>query len=144
MRSIHIIRILCVALLLGLHISCKKKKKDEEPSAQELALEALAHSWSVSNGSVIRDGLDVSANYVGLQLTFSDGSYNTSNAGELFAASGTWEWVGESTTQLTMDDGKTVTIGSVSGTTLVISFDHTGTGGTAFGVSGAYQITLTR
>ena len=144
MRSIHIIRIICVALLLGLHVSCKKKKKDEEPDPQELALAALAHSWSVSNGSVIRDGLDVSANYVGLQLTISDGNYSTTNAGELFAASGTWEWEGASTSRFTMDDGKTVTIGTLNETMLVISFDHTGSGGTAFGVSGAYQITLTK
>ena len=143
MRSFSL-RITCLALILGLSISCKNKNTEEEPSAQELALEELAYTWSVNNGSVIRDGLDVSANYPGMQVTISAGNYTTINAGDLFAASGTWDWVGESTTRLTLDDGKTVTIGTVNETTLVISFDHTGTGGAAFGVSGSYQITLTR
>lgn len=137
--------------LLGLALSCVVTLVlacggDEDPTAQELAFEKLSGSWDLTQGgSIIIDGQDATANFTGFALSFTDGAYTTTNAGDMFRASGTWEWVDEEARQLSIDDGKTITIVELTENLLVFSFTSDGNAGTANhgeGIAGNYTINI--
>ena len=116
---------------------------DDDPTAQDLAFENLSGSWDLGQGgAIIIDGQDASANFVGFAFSFTDGGYTTTNAGDLFRATGTWEWTDEAAQQLSIDDGKTITIVELTETRFVFSFTTNGVGGAANGIAGNYTITV--
>ena len=135
--------IFIIGLLVPAYLSCGGDDSPDEPTAQELAFEILAGQWTLSNGgSILLDGRDVSGNYPGFALSFTDGSYQTTNAGELFNATGTWTWVGDSDSMISVDDGKQLIIQTLSANQLSFSFQLTGSGGDAAGIAGSYVVTL--
>ncbi|WP_323758011.1 hypothetical protein [Roseivirga sp.] len=108
----------------------------------ELAFEKLAGDWSYgTNGQIILDGQDVSLNYVGFSMSFTDGTYTTTNGGDLFKATGTWTWANETGGSINLDTGEEVTILDLSLTSFKFSFTHTG-GPVAAGTSGNYTVSL--
>ncbi len=119
---------------------------DDDPTAQQLAFEKLSGSWDLSQGgSIIIDGQDATANFTGFAFTFTDGTYTTTNAGDMFRASGTWEWTDEEAQQLSVDDGKTITIVTLTETLFVFTFTSDGNPGAANhgeGIAGNYTITV--
>ncbi len=119
---------------------------DDDPTAQQLAFEKLSGSWDLSQGgSIIIDGQDATANFTGFAFTFTDGTYTTTNAGNMFRASGTWEWTDEEAQQLSVDDGKTITIVTLTETLFVFTFTSDGNPGAANhgeGIAGNYTITV--
>jgi hypothetical protein len=116
---------------------------DDDPTAQDLAFENLSGSWDLSQGgTVMIDGQDASANFVGFAFSFTDGGYTTTNAGDLFRATGTWEWADEEAEGLLIDDGKVITIIELTETQFVINFTTNGVGGSASGIAGNYTITV--
>ncbi len=121
---------------------------DDDPTAQELAFEKLAGTWSLANGgSVVIDGQDASLNFSGFSFSFTDGTYTTANAGDLFRATGTWSWQDEAAQRITIDDGKTITITTLTEQQFVFSFTFNGTGGVANsgeGIAGNYTITVNK
>lgn len=141
----HTITLSIALLLLPAFLACGGDDTPDEPTAQELALEVLAGQWTLnSGGSILLDGRDVSANYPGFALSFTDGSYTTTNAGELFNATGTWTWVGDSDRMITVDDGKQLNIQILTANELEFSFQLTGSGGEATGITGSYVVTVTK
>lgn len=138
-----IYKALIVIASLMLMVACGGGNS-EDPSLKELTFEKLAGEWSLpdSDGIVI-DGVDRTLNYRGFSLSFTDGGYNTTNAGDLFKASGTWEWTDDSATQIILDDGKTVTINSLTTSLFVFSFTRLD-GPVRAGLSGSYIITVER
>lgn len=138
---------LLFAIVIGLASMLSCKTDDPEgPSTVEEAFEKLSGSWDIAtSGSILLDGQDVSLNYEGFGLSFTDGSYQTVNAGELFDASGTWQWTDEQARQILLGDGKTITIIELTETLLQFSFTFSGTGGVANGVEGVdgnYEISV--
>ncbi len=148
--------LICLALLL---VSCGGDDGPKTPEEEQL--EKLAGvTWGDQNasggggstvpapaGTVIVDGQDVSANFIGFSLSFTDGQYNTTGAEDLFSATGTWAWVDEDAQQLLLDDGKQITILELTETIFRFSFIFNATGGeanSAEGISGSYIITLNR
>ncbi|KOF02573.1 hypothetical protein AWW67_01065 [Roseivirga seohaensis] len=114
------------------------------PSEQELAFDKLKGDWGITNnGKIELDGGNVAANYVGFTLSFTNGAFTTTNAGDLFPATGTWEWVGEGTNQIRTGRGKLVTITSLTTTNFEFSFTKTASNSVA-GVSGNYVIKVTK
>ncbi len=96
---------------------------DDDTTALQLAFEKLSGSWDLSQGgSIIIDGQDATANFTGFAFSFTDGSYTTTNAGDMLRASGTWEWTDEEAQQLSIDDGKTITIVTLTETLFVFTF----------------------
>ncbi len=86
-------------------------------------------------------------NYPGFNLSFTDGAYNTSNAGDLFKAIGTWDWSDEDAQGILLDDGKLITIVDLTENRFVFSFQFSGSGGQANlidGTSGNYVITVNK
>ena len=142
--KVQIILIAVFTITLTLGMSCGGG--DDDPSLQELAFEKLSGSWDISQGgSIMIDGQDGSLNFQGFSLSFTDGGYNTTNAGELFNALGTWEWVDDEAQLIDLDDGKRLTIVSLTETELVFSFQFNGQGGQANhgeSIAGSYIITV--
>ena len=140
----HTLFLSSLSLLLITILSCGGGDDGPEPpTAQEEAFALLAGDWSLSNGgSVLLDGSDVSGNYPGFSLSFTDGGYTTTNAGDLFRSSGTWEWAGDSDRMIVVDDSKQVSISLLNETDFNFSFQLTGSGGEAAGLAGSYEVRL--
>lgn len=137
--------ILILLMLIGcLWLSCAADDPSV-PSQQQLTFEKLVGSWTLgASGSVLLDGLDISLNYPGFSLSFADGTYQTTNAGDLLSASGTWEWVDQEAQHILLGSGETVTIEELTEVLFRFSFTHSGTGGTAAGLDGNYVITVNK
>ncbi|OEK02997.1 hypothetical protein BFP97_16350 [Roseivirga sp. 4D4] len=121
------------------------KSDDGAPTATELAFERLAGSWSMgTQGSIVLDGEDVSSNYPGFTLSFADGTYQTTNGGDLFRASGTWRWTGDTGRLLILDTGEEVTINNLTLTEFEFSFFHAGTTPVRAGIQGNYTVSVSK
>lgn len=144
MKTIRYTNTLFTLLLFVSLASCRSDDSNG-PDMQDLAFEKLAGNWTFgSTGSITLDGSDITQNYPGFTLSFADGTYNTTNAGDLFRASGTWTWTGEQATSVLLDTGEEVTIIDLTESSFSFSFTHAGTGGTAAGTAGNYVVTLAK
>lgn len=145
MKKINYIGSIALFVCLSLLCSCGG---DDDPTAQELAFEKLSGTWSLSSGgSIVIDGQDASLNFSGFSFSFTNGTYSTANAGDLFRASGTWTWQDEEAQRLSIDDGKSITITSLTENQFVFTFTSNGTGGVANsgeGIAGNYTITVNK
>jgi len=143
--SRHLEIILFLTVLIIILSSCGGKGGGaEEPTEQDLAFEKLSGAWSLNNGgSITLDGTNVNANYAGFTLSFTDGSFTTTNAGDLFPASGTWEWVGETSNQIRTGRGKIVTISTLTTSNFQFSFTKNASNAAA-GIDGNYVISLNK
>jgi hypothetical protein len=139
--------LILIAITSFFILSCNGGGDDgpEEPTAQELTFENLAGLWGLpATGGIIVDGVDRTLNYEGFNLSFSSTGYTTTNAGTLFRATGTWSWASESTTtQINLDDGKTINIQDLSTTRFVFTFTKS-VGSVRAGVAGNYTITVNK
>lgn len=139
-RSIYTYTLMAALAILS--ISCTPDDGPATPKATEIAFEKLAGQWTLGQfGSIKLDGADVSANYAGFALSFTNGGYTTTNAGELFNASGTWDWADEAGRVVTLDDGKTVNIQQLTPNKFVFSFTKSD-GPVRAGLAGNYVITV--
>ena len=119
---------LLMALILGLFMMGCSKDDVEIETKQEVTFDILGASpWSLGDGagSIVVDGTDVSANYLGFSLTFGDGIYSTMNGDELFSASGTWEWIDDEASMIRLDDGKDLTIVTLNKFRFTFTFTFT-------------------
>ena len=133
-----------VVLMLVMVSSCGKDDPST-PDERDLAFEKLSGSWTLgSTGEVIVDGQDVSLNYSGFSLSFTDGAYTTINAGELFNASGNWSWANEQAGEITLNGNRSIRLMSLSDSQFTFSFTFSGNGGVRAGVSGGYEITVVK
>ena len=129
--------IMFVALVIG----CQSDDPTG-PTAQEEAFELLAGDWTFgTNGSITLDNQDVSQNYSGFTLSFTDGTYTTTNGGDLFRATGTWTWANQAAGSITLDTNEEVNIIELGLDSFKFSFTHTGRG-VAAGTSGKYVVSL--
>ena len=132
-----IITPLLILACLALFNSCGG---DDEPTEQDLAFEKLSGYWNLV--SITVDGQPVERNYENFSLSFTETTYNTQNAGSLLSASGTWSWVNETTTnQIILEDGKTISIQSLTETSFRFSFQESG-GPVRSGIDGNYVIEM--
>ena len=137
----------CVIVLLGLVMLSACGGSDSVPVDEESL--ALNGDWVLptSGGGVVVDGIDRSLNFVGFKISLGsdtngqEKTYRTSNAGDLFRASGTWDWGSENKNSLVLSEGKTLNIQSQSSSRLVFTFTYTD-GGVRSDISGNYTLTL--
>lgn len=132
--------LLSLVILLTLTISsCGGGGGEPEKTPQEIAQELLLTTWTMT--AITLDGSDVSESYPGFSITIGDGTFSTTNAGELFPSQGTWNWVGDTDNMITTGRGKTITITTLSASAAVLSFLKT-SANQAAGLSGSYVITF--
>ncbi|OEJ99946.1 hypothetical protein [Roseivirga misakiensis] len=130
-QKISLIAILLITFLW----SCSS----DDPNAKEIAFEKLEGDWSLDESGIIElDGTDISLNYSDFSLSFADGTYETINGGDLFNASGTWEWIGDDGTTLLLDTGEGVSILTLTESVFRFSFFHQGS--TRTGLRGSYIV----
>ena len=144
MKTLRIITSVLAIVALIKFSSCSPDDPTS-PTLQQLAFEKLAGDWILGTvGSIVVDGQDLSLNYPGFSLSFTDGGYATSNAGDLFNATGTWTWTDEEAGEVSLDDGKVLTIATLTENVFKFTFDFAGTGGVANGIGGSYEITVVK
>tara|TARA_Y100000588_G_C13713909_1_gene694200 strand:- start:48 stop:494 length:447 start_codon:yes stop_codon:yes gene_type:complete len=148
MKRISILIILAFVVVLS---SCKDDDVPSAPNARERAFEVLGGDWNLGNGAgrIEVDGTDVSANYPGFTLSFTDGGYTTTNGADLFNASGTWQWGDEEARTIKVDDGKEVTISLLNANRFTFTFSHAGGSSanrtnTSNGIEGNYTISVVK
>ena len=113
----------------------------EEPlSVTDEAFLLLEGSWGL--GSIQLDGVDQSANYPGFELTFTSTGYSASSGGSLFT-SGSWEWMDDNASVISLIDGKDLNLITLTEKDLVFTFTLND-GGAASGISGNYRIALVK
>jgi hypothetical protein len=103
-----------------------------------------ATSWKVQSATV--DGVDQTAIYKNLALSFSATGYTSTNGGAVWPASGTWSFNNTDGTAVKRDDGLIITV-EVTDTTLKLSYTWTKTtlsGGRAESVKGSQVLTFTK
>lgn len=116
----------------------------DDPNPQD----QLKKSWQIgSTGFIKQDGVDVSADYPGIVVTWKgDGTYTTTNAKKLFYPEGTWVWQGNGTTLLAVDGSLPVTVNELTSSKLHITFtmdrDHVNANGRTQAVVGNYELLL--
>lgn len=127
--------------------SCGSGSSEDGPSATDLAFEKLAGQWALgASGRILLDDIDVSNNYTGFALSFTDDTYTTTNAAELFRASGTWEWADQEAGRVILDGLQEVNIVTLTESRFIFSFNFT-TGNdrpVRAGFNGFYEITMNK
>ena len=136
--------ILLISLLL---IQSCGPDEPQTPEAIELAFQKPSGEWTLGQtGKIVLDGIDVSANYPGFSLSFTNGTYNTNNAADLLPSTGTWEWADQEARSVLLDGTLEVTLTVLTETRFTFTFDHT-TGinrPVRAGYNGNYVITVNK
>jgi len=118
---------------------------DPAPSAQDaIKAKLTANKWNLQTATV--DGVDKTAVYQGLAVTFTSGNYSSTNGGGLWPASGSWSFNSTDGTSVKRDDGLIMTV-DVNDSTLKLSFTwskNTFGGGRISGVSGQHTLLFGR
>ena len=138
-----------VLLSLTMYSSCDNAEAviDILPTEQELFVIDISRSWNISNnGSIVKDGVDITSQFPDFTLTFGNKTYISSGGLNLWLdGSGTWDFANAETTTQIILEGITmdVTLGSNS---LALSFTLGSTliGGRNSSVTGNYIITVSQ
>jgi hypothetical protein len=135
-----ILSFLAVIAIVSLS-DCKKK----DPSPQDgIKSQLVGPIWKIKTVSV--DGVDYTSSYTGMTIIFRETTYNTTNGGVVWPASGTWSFNSADGTKIIREDGKEVTV-AVSSTQLdLLLFWPTSTfeGGRTSSVKGNHTFTFTK
>jgi hypothetical protein len=119
----------------------------DDPTGKEKNTKIISSgTWVIS--SVMVDGVDKSDLFTGFTLEFnSAGTYSSTNGEPVWKASGTWSFKDNSGQVFLRDDGKEVTLGTITETALVLNmnWDKTTLGsGRSRSVSGNHTFTFTK
>ncbi len=116
---------------------------DDGPSPLDQRLEELTATWSLN--SVTNDNLDVTSQFTGFTLTVTGNqTYSTTNGGNAWPASGTFEVLQQNLDILRRDDNVEVNIVSITDTALVLSFNVNSVRGSAHGITGSFVFNLNK
>jgi len=115
------------------------------PSAQDAVKSKLTSGkWNLQSAQV--DGVDKTATYTGLSVTFSSSGYTTTNGKGLWPASGTWSFVDTEGKKIKREDGTEMTV-EVTDTSLKFSFNWTKAslgGGRVESIQGQHVLSFTK
>lgn len=132
-------------MLAAFNMGCKSKSVDPEPTDLDKKMEALGNNnvaWTLTGGSVEKDGFDVSSQFDGFTLAFGEFTYETENGlSSAWPAKGTWSFISDNPNKLKRDDGVEMDA-TISGTVLTLKFNVTNVGGRGAGIDGAYTFIL--
>lgn len=103
--------------MIGLVSSCKDDVENPKPTLKEEAMEKLTNTtWKLERVTV--DGVNHTAIYSGLTLSFTGTAYNSTNGGVVWPADGTWSFTNDQATVIKRNDGVDVTIQELTAQTL--------------------------
>lgn len=116
--------------------------KEDPLTVNQQAFKLLAGTWEL--GTIELDGIDQTANYPGFALTFTGTGYTATAGGDLLGA-GTWVWATETGKDISLVEGKDITLVNLTATSLVFTFTLNRVGGVANGINGIngnYRVSL--
>jgi len=135
-----IFSLLAIFALVGLS-DCKKK----DPSPQDgIKSQLVGPIWKIK--TVLVDGVDYTSSYAGMTIIFRETTYNTTNGGVVWPASGTWSFNAADGTKIIRDDGVEVTVAVTAAQLDLLLFWPTSTfgGGRSNSVKGNHTFTFTK
>lgn len=145
MKTLKIIILSSIVASVTMLIACGG---GDDPSPQQQMTNQLVNggeAWSVSGGTVTVDGNDVTSDWSGFTITFTEDTYttNSSKASEVWPSSGTWDFANETTTSdLQRGDGTSMDV-SIDNNVLTIRFDAPwGINGRRTSIGGGYVFVL--
>lgn len=145
MKKIKIIILSSVLAAVAMLVSCGD---GDDPTPQQQMTNELVNggtAWTMSGGSATVDGTDVTSDWGGFSITFTEDTYTTSGsiAAAVWPSSGTWEFANETTTSsVQRSDGTTMSV-SIDNDVLTISFDAPwSVNGRASSIGGSYMFKL--
>ncbi|MBY0434619.1 MAG: hypothetical protein K2U26_10965 [Cyclobacteriaceae bacterium] len=126
--------------------ACSKKSDPAPIPATESVTALLTKgTWKISNVKV--DGVDQTALFTGLTLTFSPSRYTSKNGGPIWPNDNSWSFTDDSATAFVRVDGLVVNIVSISESSLVLQMawnKQTLGGGRANSVKGNHTFTFSK
>ncbi len=142
MKTKHIAYVAIIVFSIG----CKGKTIDPvKATAVELKLAALQNEskpWSVTSGSVTKDGFDVSSQFDGFTLTFGEFTYSSKNGlNSAWPSTGTWEFSNDNPNKILRNDGVLMDA-TVANNSLTLKFRVSDVGGRSNGLDGEYVFVL--
>lgn len=155
-------KLLLIAFFAVLMISLQSCGDDPVPqtpkTAEELAIEALAgtgtKTWTLTGGTVKKNGTDVTSTYSGFELTFNAGTtktYTSKNSNDLFDSNGSWDFAGANFDKFVLSGSKPAATREISFTEssgkLTLLFTIPQPGARIFGtqaVAGNYEFVLNK
>lgn len=145
MKTIKIIILSSIVASVTMLVACGG---GDDPSPQQQMTNQLMNGgepWSVAGGTVTVDGNDVTNEWSGFTISFTEDTYttNSSNAAEVWPSSGTWDFANETTTSdLQRGDGTSMDV-SIDNNVLTIRFDAPwGVNGRTTSIGGGYVFVL--
>ena len=103
--------------IIGLVSSCKDDIEQPKPTLKDEAMEKLTNTtWKLERVTV--DGVNHTAVYADLTLSFTSTAFNSTKGGVVWPASGTWAFTNDQGTVIKRDDGVVVTIQELTAQTL--------------------------
>lgn len=115
-----------------------------DPAVEQLkTLKNGGTSWVLSSSGVVKDGYDVTDQFVGFKLTIGEYTYSAQNSlSSAWPTSGAWAFNNGNINSIKRDDGVVISV-SISGNTMRLSFTVAGSsGGRIAGLSGDYIFNL--
>jgi hypothetical protein len=95
------------------------KKDDPQPETERVKTLLKSNTWKLQSALV--DGMDKTALYNGLTITFTDSNYTTTEGNVMWPASGSWSFSDDSATKIIRNDDLAISL-EVTATTLKLSF----------------------
>lgn len=141
----NIYKLVIILFIANLCLLSGCKKDEVQPETERIKGLLTSGNWQIQ--SVLVNNTDQTASFAGLELSFTDTGYSTTNGGAVWPASGTWTFVNESSTKIVRNDGLEITLIEVTQTTLKLSLvNPTSTIGTGrlSSVAGEHQFNFTR
>ena len=105
--------------------SCGGSDDPAQPETDRVRALLASGAWKIQNVKV--GNVDKTSSFTGLQLTFTQASYTSTNGNIVWPASGTWALTSNEARSFTRSDGVIVDIDHVSASNLVLSLNWDGT-----------------
>lgn len=113
-------KLIFLLFTIAISSSCNKGQEAQLTDEQLMVQKIKLNTWTISSVQV--DGIDQTSLFNGFTIKFSETTYTTTGTTQVWARSGTWQFVVNSNAQVfTRDDGINVTIENITDSSLVLS-----------------------
>ena len=106
MKKIKYLSLLLLVIWLSGIFSCNKGKTEVNP--QDQVKTKLKGTWTIVFAT--RDNIDVTSDFNGFSITFTETGYSTNGGGVALPVSGAWAFSGEKTDKVVFDGDIDVTL----------------------------------
>jgi hypothetical protein len=140
--------ILMLAVVVGI-VFIQSCDNESGPSEEQLFLDKLKGTWTLTTGHVRLDGKDVTNSFAGMEISFgADKSYAVANAvSPIWPESGTFRLEKSGSAGLfniIRSDDILITVSDLAASTVTLKFQYTSASGRSKSLSGQYEFVMNR